>query len=168
MRSFFFSWTRLYLVFFFFQAEDGIRDADVTGVQTCALPISAEPAGAPGYAHAEPGHRELRSDFSAGRPATGTDGRPRDLGGRDVLREPGRSGRRRHGHAPGTARGGVPALGIPLVFFAVVAQRRAGPVRAPRSRPAPYQGGLPVGFARAQRRSAAAHGGKRQLAARRN
>src|SRR5215813_14383802 len=25
--------------FFFFQAEDGIRDADVTGVQTCALPI---------------------------------------------------------------------------------------------------------------------------------
>src|SRR5690554_1276726 len=26
---------------FFFQAEDGIRDADVTGVQTCALPISA-------------------------------------------------------------------------------------------------------------------------------
>src|SRR5207344_3606289 len=27
------------IVFFFFQAEDGIRDADVTGVQTCALPI---------------------------------------------------------------------------------------------------------------------------------
>src|SRR5690554_5635627 len=27
--------------FFFFQAEDGIRDADVTGVQTCALPILA-------------------------------------------------------------------------------------------------------------------------------
>src|SRR3989442_5467116 len=26
-------------VTFFFQAEDGIRDADVTGVQTCALPI---------------------------------------------------------------------------------------------------------------------------------
>src|SRR3989442_9224224 len=29
-----------WLLFFFFQAEDGIRDADVTGVQTCALPIS--------------------------------------------------------------------------------------------------------------------------------
>src|SRR5439155_7910816 len=28
------------LVFFFFQAEDGIRDGHVTGVQTCALPIS--------------------------------------------------------------------------------------------------------------------------------
>src|SRR5205809_5609028 len=27
--------------FFFFQAEDGIRDVAVTGVQTCALPISA-------------------------------------------------------------------------------------------------------------------------------
>src|SRR5207249_8785409 len=26
--------------FFFFQAEDGIRDRNVTGVQTCALPIS--------------------------------------------------------------------------------------------------------------------------------
>src|SRR5437773_3199564 len=26
-------------LFFFFQAEDGIRDRDVTGVQTCALPI---------------------------------------------------------------------------------------------------------------------------------
>src|SRR5437868_12585164 len=27
--------------FFFFQAEDGIRDRNVTGVQTCALPILA-------------------------------------------------------------------------------------------------------------------------------
>src|SRR5882762_2842965 len=27
------------LFFFFFQAEDGIRDSSVTGVQTCALPI---------------------------------------------------------------------------------------------------------------------------------
>src|SRR5947209_16186098 len=34
--------------FFFFQAEDGIRDIGVTGVQTCALPISvdARPVGA--------------------------------------------------------------------------------------------------------------------------
>src|SRR5690606_39557199 len=28
---------------FFFQAEDGIRDFHVTGVQTCALPISTKP-----------------------------------------------------------------------------------------------------------------------------
>ena len=27
------------ICFFFFQAEDGIRDTSVTGVQTCALPI---------------------------------------------------------------------------------------------------------------------------------
>src|SRR5688572_32124201 len=27
-------------IFFFFQAEDGIRDLTVTGVQTCAIPIS--------------------------------------------------------------------------------------------------------------------------------
>src|SRR5690606_39368483 len=31
---------------FFFQAEDGIRDFHVTGVQTCALPISGEGAAA--------------------------------------------------------------------------------------------------------------------------
>src|SRR5438309_11066347 len=30
----------LFFFFFFFQAEDGIRDGTVTGVQTCALPIS--------------------------------------------------------------------------------------------------------------------------------
>src|SRR5690349_22188470 len=29
----------VFFVFFFFQAEDGIRDLYVTGVQTCALPI---------------------------------------------------------------------------------------------------------------------------------
>src|SRR5256886_12736644 len=33
---------------FFFQAEDGIRDLTVTGVQTCALPISIAAIGLPG------------------------------------------------------------------------------------------------------------------------
>src|SRR5207244_5807486 len=33
----------LCVFFFFFQAEDGIRDDLVTGVQTCALPISRRP-----------------------------------------------------------------------------------------------------------------------------
>src|SRR5437016_11533809 len=37
-------------IFFFFQAEDGIRDWSVTGVQTCALPISED----------EPDRRERR------------------------------------------------------------------------------------------------------------
>src|SRR5690554_7204449 len=32
----------MHLSYFYFQAEDGIRDADVTGVQTCALPISRD------------------------------------------------------------------------------------------------------------------------------
>src|SRR5437762_7656638 len=39
---------------FFFQAEDGIRDTSVTGVQTCALPISAK---------AERTLREVRDHF---------------------------------------------------------------------------------------------------------
>src|SRR5688572_32206833 len=39
---------RLYSFFFFFQAEDGIRDLTVTGVQTCALPIlDLDPCHAP-------------------------------------------------------------------------------------------------------------------------
>src|SRR5260221_6411368 len=33
-------WPYFAFFFFFFQAEDGIRDHCVTGVQTCALPIS--------------------------------------------------------------------------------------------------------------------------------
>src|SRR2546425_9638448 len=37
--------------FFFFQAEDGIRDKLVTGVQTCALPISRPAAGAARVTH---------------------------------------------------------------------------------------------------------------------
>src|SRR2546430_10884243 len=32
-------------LFFFFQAEDGIRDLTVTGVQTCALPICSQADG---------------------------------------------------------------------------------------------------------------------------
>src|SRR5690349_22535807 len=39
------------VIFFFFQAEDGIRDLYVTGVQTCALPIFHRARGA-----APPGH----------------------------------------------------------------------------------------------------------------
>src|SRR5260370_32834438 len=35
-------WVSVRLLFFFFQAEDGIRDSSVTGVQTCALPIYAD------------------------------------------------------------------------------------------------------------------------------
>src|SRR3989441_8378688 len=38
--------------FFFFQAEDGIRDKLVTGVQTCALPIWSRPHGPAGITKA--------------------------------------------------------------------------------------------------------------------
>src|SRR2546429_6071907 len=34
------AYSSVFVFFFFFQAEDGIRDVAVTGVQTCALPIS--------------------------------------------------------------------------------------------------------------------------------
>src|SRR6266511_1410435 len=50
--------------FFFFQAEDGIRDFHVTGVQTCALPISDGPASPPASRPARTS-RTLR-DASAG------------------------------------------------------------------------------------------------------
>src|SRR5882757_7768915 len=36
-------------MFFFFQAEDGIRDIGVTGVQTCALPIFGDSSAIVGY-----------------------------------------------------------------------------------------------------------------------
>src|SRR5256886_6703550 len=47
------------VVFFFFQAEDGIRDLTVTGVQTCALPICLAADGRPGGGadRGAPGHR---------------------------------------------------------------------------------------------------------------
>src|SRR5205085_11463463 len=38
-----------FLLFFFFQAEDGIRGLTVTGVQTCALPISFKSGERTGY-----------------------------------------------------------------------------------------------------------------------
>src|SRR5438552_10291538 len=40
---FFYCFLLFFFFFFFFQAEDGIRDDLVTGVQTCALPISLRP-----------------------------------------------------------------------------------------------------------------------------
>src|SRR2546430_11286057 len=47
------------LKFFFFQAEDGIRDLTVTGVQTCALPILRSPE--PGPARGAPAPDALRA-----------------------------------------------------------------------------------------------------------
>src|SRR2546430_8357121 len=44
--------------FFFFQAEDGIRDLTVTGVQTCALPISRAPRRSPAHERQAPSTAE--------------------------------------------------------------------------------------------------------------
>src|SRR2546426_5534943 len=49
--------SRLCVFFFFFQAEDGIRDYKVTGVQTCALPISSRAAHRREFAVWHPCHR---------------------------------------------------------------------------------------------------------------
>src|SRR2546429_2554886 len=77
---------------FFFQAEDGIRDVAVTGVQTCALPIS--------------GRARIPRDP---RPRGGAVGRPGEAARRALARRAGRAdGRRRPGrsraHRPGTQR----------------------------------------------------------------
>src|SRR3989449_7459114 len=48
------------IYFFFFQAEDGIRDVAVTGVQTCALPICALPYVGQAYALVEEVTRRAR------------------------------------------------------------------------------------------------------------
>src|SRR6266849_8593068 len=56
----------LVLFFFFFQAVDGIRDPLVTGVQTCALPISSRSVSAPRPTPA------CRSAPSAPRPTSAT------------------------------------------------------------------------------------------------
>src|SRR5437867_10505385 len=73
-------------VFFFFQAEDGIRARTVTGVQTCALPISEERAQL-----AECRHGIVHLDR---RPRDGD-----DQGGRS------RAGTPRAGHAPRSRAG---------------------------------------------------------------
>src|SRR5258706_11608603 len=70
--------------FFFFQAEDGIRDWSVTGVQTCALPIWAANGricfiGAP--REGDPDRRDTRDRKSVG------DGKSVDLGGRRIIKK---------------------------------------------------------------------------------
>src|SRR5712664_14846 len=65
---------RCSVLFFFFQAEDGIRDLIVTGVQTCALPISNDigmhestvsRATAGKYVHTPQGTFELKYFFTS-------------------------------------------------------------------------------------------------------
>src|SRR5690606_40480977 len=64
--------------FFFFQAEDGIRDFHVTGVQTCALPICPRPPPRPPGQARTPGSSAVRNVPVARR-------RPREPRSRDLL-----------------------------------------------------------------------------------
>src|SRR5207249_7220084 len=58
------------LVHFFFQAEDGIRDRSVTGVQTCALPISSsKPPVAAAPAAAKKSDKPGKSDTDSAKNA---------------------------------------------------------------------------------------------------
>src|SRR3989454_12419763 len=113
-------------VFFFFQAEDGIRDYKVTGVQTCALPISA----AVWLVRRGDGERVVyfgrlqarrRGSCAAGRRQSGL---PR----RDLIQQPVLAGRRRRGprgRGPRGGGGGGGGAGAP---------RRGGRGRASRPR----------------------------------
>src|SRR2546429_7110817 len=95
---------------FFFQAEDGIRDVAVTGVQTCALPIlslAARDDGArPDAAGAGPEDRGRsargRDRPPAGRPHTGPAGHDGAVSARLELSDRPRLGRTLHrsGGAP--------------------------------------------------------------------
>src|SRR5262249_58717508 len=103
------------VVCFFFQAEDGIRDWSVTGVQTCALPISRLPqlAGVPvrraGLLDGHAGRATVTADCGRARCRQGElrvpAGRePRERTG------PARSEERRVGEE-GRARGGAEQVG---------------------------------------------------------
>src|SRR5436190_19804413 len=68
------SWGRPLIPLFFFQAEDGIRDHCVTGVQTCALPISCGHGGVGRDLHGafgQRGHPEPDADAGSCRARSG-------------------------------------------------------------------------------------------------
>src|SRR5215203_2552171 len=132
---FLFSVISVFLFFFFFQAEDGIRDIGVTGVQTCALPISPP----------DPPQMQIRLPSSTS--ATFT---VRPPGGRRGARSPAARARARRGTAgrpagaPAPRAGGAAAPGggprgragtAPLVQRLAAAAGRRPPPRA--AAPAP-------------------------------
>src|SRR5690606_40727557 len=97
-----------FLGVFFFQAEDGIRDFHVTGVQTCALPISAA-ASAPSLCTWRIGRSMPKYSNSLAGVRTGCPWSPKftrtsALSSMRITRACGRSEERRVGEA-GRARG---------------------------------------------------------------
>src|SRR5215510_8848022 len=125
---------------FFFQAEDGIRDGHVTGVQTCALPISGWPGakprwcagGGPGCAGTGPD----RPRGGAGQPGA----LPGGLGA--ALAEPvAAPAESRAGPEPPSAISAAPAEAPGSVGCADCRPVRTNASARRRSRP----GGLPLG-----------------------
>src|SRR2546425_11457855 len=98
------------MLFFFFQAEDGIRDKLVTGVQTCALPISLTWGGGSAAAIGRVAERadEQRDVILLGianlehdldermRSEERRVGKSVDLGGRRIIKKKNRSDKERH------------------------------------------------------------------------
>src|SRR5476651_2791383 len=74
------------IFFFFFQAEDGIRDIGVTGVQTCALPISSR-SPALVRPHAPNGSTSAPLRTSPPRSEERRVGKSVDLGGRRIIKK---------------------------------------------------------------------------------
>src|SRR5689334_25119415 len=89
------------MYFFFFQAEDGIRDGTVTGVQTCALPILEKRAGLMQLCRTDPPAKLLRSPLAEVKASDGVKfiaangsrseerrvGKSVDLGGRRIIKK---------------------------------------------------------------------------------
>src|SRR5260370_2400909 len=100
-------------MYFFFQAEDGIRDSSVTGVQTCALPISDDAAGS-GADHfdglcADHGRCFPFSAWEAGGELFGADSAGVQFGWASTVRIDQQAGEPIHENAAGrsSARGGA-------------------------------------------------------------
>src|ERR671918_490637 len=58
-------WRLTVVIFIFFQAEDGIRDYKVTGVQTCALPIYSSPTAPSGLSASAVSSSQINLSWTA-------------------------------------------------------------------------------------------------------
>src|SRR2546422_6588463 len=114
--------------FFFFQAEDGIRDVAVTGVQTCALPIYGRALDRRLLVDLEkPVWDSVAGALQARLPDSVIDAAVRRVAPQDYSRDGGRPS------PPPQRRRGLPPVG-PGPVFALPAGLRSppGPRRAPR------------------------------------
>src|SRR4051794_41342732 len=75
------------VLFFFFQAEDGIRDGRVTEVQTCALPISSRRHSEGRRRQRMPPARSCDTSLRVGRSEERRVGKSVDLGGRRIIKK---------------------------------------------------------------------------------